>query len=239
MAFLKSLWISAKSLFCIIAGSGKKPEALTLDSEAVAAVFLPLAGLVVGFTAVVASGLFQLLGLFTVSIIAGLAVLVVLGGLKQFNSVAMLFSSEGRAAGAAVIAVLVLLLEFFALYETGSMQGYPSMFTMILYLPVTGALAMVAAASVSHAEDGKSIPLSGVKGLHMVLCCVLTFVLMLPQYGMLSLLYVAASVLAGSVVALILNRKADREESIYVAAAAAEILYLIVFLLVNRPHIYY
>lgn len=239
MAFLKAFWQPVKLLFYIKTGLGKRPEALAGDSEAAAAVFLPLVGFIIGIISAGAAVIVQGVGLYSLSIVAGILVLVIFGGMRQFNSIARLFSTEGRATSAAVTAVLVLLFEIFSLSEIGNTRGYTNIYAALLYLPVAGALAMVSAASVSRESEGIGQPLSCVKGLHMLLSSILAFMLMLPQFGFMSLVFMAASVLAGSAAALLLNSRGNGQESVYVASIIGEILFIVTFILLNKPQIFY
>jgi cobalamin synthase len=238
MSFVNHIWQIIKSLFQFITGIGKKHDSLSSESDAVSAVFLPLVGLAIGAFSVLATAIIQLTGFYMVSVLAGLLVLAVLGGIRQYIAIGSLFTDKYRSGSTALAVVFITLFEVFVLYELGSSRGIPMLFSALLYFPVAGSLAMLSCASVTHSVNASDIPLASVKAGHMLLASVLTFVLMLPQFGLLSLLYVSASVLSGSLVSIV-NRRGNRGEAIYISAAVAGILFLFILMLMNRPQIYY
>lgn len=238
MGFLKRLWESVKFLLQMRTGLGRKPEALSEAGEAAAAVFLPLAGVIIGFAAAIVAVVFQSFGFHNVYVVLGLAVLALLGGVRQFASSAKLIGGNGFSAGSAFAAALIVLFEATALIDIGSMRGTGTACNTLLYLPVPGVLAMLSAAS-AMGEPDERLPLSGVKALHLVLGSLLAFVLMLPQYGMLSLLLVAVAVLSGAVMALLAGKKQYRAEALYAAALVSELLFLVIMLLTAKSNIIY
>jgi hypothetical protein len=88
-------------------------------------------------------------------------------------------------------------------------------------------------------ENAPGSPLVNVKGWQMVVASALAFVLMLPKFGVQSVAYAAASVLAGSLTALLLGKSSKKEEAAAVAASASEILFLLLLMMLSSPQIYY
>lgn len=232
-------WLAIRSLVYNYTGFGKKPEGFSAESEALAAVFMPAAALTVGTVSVALVSIVRLTGLFAGAVVAGLAVMAVFGGMRRFKAVSSLFAPEGRAAGTAAATVLVLTFEVFAIYETAMYKVNTIIYPALLYLPVAGAVAMLSAASATKPEESPGMPLSAVKGWHMILASALAFVLMLPEFGLISLAFVASSVLAGSLTALAMQRRSERGEAVYLAAVAAELLFLLLLILLERPVVYY
>lgn len=230
--------LAVRSLFHNFTGIGKKPEGLAPESEALAAVFLPLAGFAAGLAAAGTAALAGKCGLIAASAVAGLAVLTVFGGFRQIAAAASLFSERNRAAGAAATAVLTMLFEAFAIYEAAAYNVNTLIFPALLYLPVAWAVGMAAAASAVKAEDAPGAPFAEAKGWNMLLACALAFALMAPEFGLLSLIFVASSVLAGAVAALAMGKKRGGEAA-YVGALASGLLYCLLFMLTSRPIVFY
>jgi cobalamin synthase len=228
---------AVRSLFHTFTGYGKRPEGGPEAGDALAAVFLPLMALAAGAAAALVVWLFRLCGLYLASMAAGIAALAALGGARRMKAVSSLFSEPMKAAGTVVAGVLVLLFQTFAIYESSMYRATADVYLAMLYLPVAGAAAMLAAASVMKEECAGTM-FAAVKGGHMLLGCLLAFVLMLPAFGFKSLAFVAAPVLAGPAMALALRRRGGGETP-YVAAVAGEILFLILLALLRGPVIYY
>lgn len=227
------------SLFHLFTGLGKS-VALPAETEAAAAVFLPLLGLLAGLLAALAAFIFLSFLPSAAGAVAGLAVLAALGGYARMRAVAGLFGAETRAAGIAVFSLLVLLFEVFVLTELANNPGTFTIYPVLIYMPVVSAVAMLSAASAMKADDSRGISLSGVKGWHMLLASLLAFVLMLPGFWLSALAFAATSVLAGALTALTMRNSRNKEAAAFLAAIVSELLFLIVLMILRgRPVIYY
>lgn len=236
MSFPKTVWQSTRNLIHITTGFGKQPDPLHAGLEAVSSVFIPVLGLAIGFLCALAAVIAQAAGLVGFTAFAGVACLAVLTGRKQIN--AMVGRPNGLRGGLVLFAAASFYFLIYGLNQLGSIRGLEFLCTALLFLPVSGSLAMVSAASVMP-EPETPMPLSSTKGIHMILAAALAMVMMLPSFGITSLAFTAAAVLTGSIAGLIAGRKSYQPELLYAAAAIAELFFILLMLLANKPQIYY
>ncbi len=202
-------------------------------------VFLPLAGLVVGLVSGLAASFLAAMQMRYIPALAGLAIMAVLGGKRQ-TAAALSIRRKDFAlnAGSMLFVVLAVVFLVLGLDALQAMRGADFITLALLFLPAIGSLAMVSAASVMP-EAPNQLPLSSVKGLHLILAAGLTLALLMPAFGVSALAYMGVGVLAGSLTALIGGRKEYRVDLLYAAAAFAQLIFLFVLLVANNTVIHY
>jgi hypothetical protein len=109
----------------------------------------------------------------------------------------------------------------------------------LLYMPVAETIATLSAASVLREDEIIDSPLLAVKGWHLLLSSLLAIVLMLPQFGIVSFVYISVSIFAGSMTTIVMSKSNKKEVAANIAAIVSNLLYLICLMLLTNSKIYY
>jgi hypothetical protein len=241
------VWSGIKAMFRLQTGIGKHGEDTSTDIEAVAAIFLPLTGLTIGICAAAAARLVQMLGFYLPSFVVALAVLLSLGGLRRLEgAVKPLIRHDNSFVPAVVTALMVILFQLFAIYELnysiGSIRSQNSLFfnAALLYLPVISSFGTVASAAIGgKEEEAVRGVLSGVKAWHLLSCALLTFLLMLPRFGLMSLFFIVATVFFSAMTSMLCKGRTAQYSTPQIAALASEMMFLVLLIMLYKMPVYY